>query len=91
MRLKHLVFKDTGSVLAGLAVTVSKLLFSLFPNFSVMWAHKAPSLHLSARQSQSVPEAFQHLPSQNEGVELFICLFCVCAILSSESSDKEGA
>lgn len=63
MRLNHLVFKDTGSVLSGRAVTVSKLLFSLCSNSPVMWAQEAPSLHLSAWHSQGVSEAFHHLPS----------------------------
>lgn len=86
MRLNHLVFKDTGSVLGGLAVTVSKLLFSPCPNSPVMWAQEAPSLHLSAWHSQGVSEAFHHLPSLNE---LFNCLFYVCALPSSESSNKK--
>lgn len=91
MRLKHLVFKDTGSVLTGLAVTVSKLLFSLCPSSPVMGTHKAPSLHLSAWQSQGVSEPFQHLPRPNEGAEPFNCLFYVYTLPSSESSDKKGA
>lgn len=55
-----------------------------------MWAQKAPSLQLSAWQSQGVSKAFHHLPSVNEGAELFNHLFHVCALLSSESSDKKG-
>lgn len=96
MELKHLCLKDTGSTLAGLAVTLSKLLFSLCPNSPITWTQKAPSLYLSGKlmarwQSQGVSEALHHLSSLNEGAKLLNCFFCVSAFLSTESTKKIGA
>lgn len=91
MRLKHLGLKDTGCTPGGLVATLSKTLFSLYPNSPMIWTQNG---HRRLHHSTWLPSSWPWSPpspSLNEGAKLFNCLFYVSALLSTESSKKIDA